>query len=236
MRKLHSMASARKSLKSGLQRPATSTIVTRITTRTGVCLPTLGFRVMRSRCAIESDSIVDRKCSRRCGSVSTLPLGSAVRTGSGRVSAFFRRSIRGKRKRRGCADFLHPLCAQVGDAPSQSRLGHGNSVVQIDSATALHSVIDIQNHFGRCTPPGVVEVMGATVTRSPDALSRRRASDYTEPAAVSGREAGKTDPSPLLRVPATPRHPPRCGTLPRAAGGPNTRAGPALPIPVHASA
>src|SRR5450759_3703835 len=54
-----------------------------------------------------------------------------------------------EREAQGRANLLHPLCAQVGDAASQSRLGHGNSVVQIDSATALHSVIDIQNDFGR---------------------------------------------------------------------------------------
>ncbi len=43
---------------------------------------------------------------------------------------------------------MHPVRAQGANAASQSRLGDGNGVVRIDSAGALHSVVDIQNYFG----------------------------------------------------------------------------------------
>jgi hypothetical protein len=55
--------------------------------------------------------------------------------------------IQRKSERR--ANLLHPRHAQVSDASSWPRLSYGNSVMQVDSAGALHSIIDIQNHRGR---------------------------------------------------------------------------------------
>jgi hypothetical protein len=66
-----------------------------------------------------------------------------------RIPATLTTSAAPEREAQGRTNLLHPLCAQVADAASQPRLGHGNRVVQIDSATALHSVVAIQNHFGR---------------------------------------------------------------------------------------
>jgi hypothetical protein len=70
-----------------------------------------------------------------------------------RLAALARRRLCGsgtsERKPQGRTNLLHPLGAQVADAAPQSRLGHGNGVVQVYCATTLHSVIDIQYHFGR---------------------------------------------------------------------------------------
>src|SRR5450759_1173317 len=67
--------------------------------------------------------------------------------------------------------------------------------------------------------PRMVDVMGATVTvaRWPMTVSRVRTRTGR---CLSGGANRHRRISPLLTVPATPRHPPRYGTLPRAAGGP----------------
>ena len=59
-----------------------------------------------------------------------------------------------ERKAKGRANLLHTLRAQSADAASQSRLSHGNGIVQIDGAAVLHPVIDVQNHFGGHTANG----------------------------------------------------------------------------------
>lgn len=44
---------------------------------------------------------------------------------------------------------MHPSVAQASDALSDTFLRDCDSVVQIDGAASLHSVLNIQNHLGR---------------------------------------------------------------------------------------
>src|ERR1035437_9290823 len=171
--------------------PTTVPTVTRIPRTQGLPPMTLGFRVIRSRCAIESDSIVDRKRSRRFGRVSGAAAG-VLRGGGGAGGSGL--SGASERKAQGRANLLHPVCAQVGDAAAQSRLGHGYRIVQIDRATALHSVIDIQHHFGRHAANGRGDGRDGYGRQMANRAVARQT--QTRPLLVRGREAAKADLAP----------------------------------------
>src|SRR5207245_7486692 len=96
----------------------------------------------------------------------------------------------------------------------------------------------IPSSISRITSEGTsrtVDVIGATVTvaRWPIALARVRTRTGR---CLSGGGNRHRRTSPRLRVAATMRPPPRCGTLPRAEAGPDTRADPDLLTPARAGA
>src|SRR6266852_4853450 len=58
-------------------------------------------------------------------------------------------STAAQRKSQSAANLVHPSVAQAGDALSNTLLRDCDSVVQVDGAASLHSVLNIQNHLGR---------------------------------------------------------------------------------------
>src|ERR1035438_2472799 len=99
-----------------------------------------------------------------------------------------------ERKAQGRANLLHPFGVQVGDAASQSRLRHGNSVVQIDGATGLHSVVDIQNHFRRHAANGRRDGRDGYGRQMADRAVARQ--NQNRPLLVRGREPAKANLTP----------------------------------------
>ena len=63
-------------------------------------------------------------------------------------------STASQRETQSRANLQHLTRGQVADAPPHTRLGHRDGVMQIDGAGPFHSVIDVQNDFGRHTANG----------------------------------------------------------------------------------
>ena len=63
-------------------------------------------------------------------------------------------STASQRKSQCRADFLHSLKTEAGDALAQTLLGNRDRIMQVDGASRLHSVVDVQYHFGGYVPDG----------------------------------------------------------------------------------